>query len=252
MELIVLGSGTNVPTERACAGYLVKADVPIVMDMGYRTFSNLCNVQDRSEISHILISHMHVDHYGDFPTFFQNANHESKERQRKDLNIIGPKGSKEIFTKILSFPGLNAGKFKTSLTEVADKAFDIGRAHVMTKEVKHVDNLHCNGYRIEYQGKSIAYSGDSRLCNDIVELCRNADVAVLDCSVPKGFPKEHHLGKNHLGVTDCGTVAKRAGVKKLILSHIYPQCKGHDLVKECKESFDGEIIVAKDLMRIKI
>ena len=94
MEVIVLGSGTNVPSERACAGYLVKADVPIVMDLGYRAFYNLTKVHDRSDIGHIFISHMHVDHYGDFLPFFQNA-------------ITGPIGSKEVFTRFLGFPGLN-------------------------------------------------------------------------------------------------------------------------------------------------
>lgn len=252
MEVIVLGSGTNVPAERACAGYLVKADMSFVMDFGYKTFSNLCKVQDRSDIGHILFSHLHADHYSDFIPFFQNAFHESKEKQRRDLTVIGPIGSKELFGKILSFPGLGEGRFKTSIREVTDETFDIGNACITVKEVRHVDNLHCNGYRIEYNGKILAYSGDSRLCDEVVELCKNADIAILDCSVPKGFPKDHHLGKNHLGVTGCAEVAKRADVKKLVLSHIYPACNGHDLVKECSEIFDGKIIVAKDLMRIKV
>jgi len=252
MEVIVLGSGTNVPSERACAGYLVKADVPIVMDLGYRAFYNLTKVHDRSDIGHIFISHMHVDHYGDFLPFFQNAIHESKENPRKDLTITGPVGSKKVFTKFLGFPGLNEGKFKTSLIEAADKTFNIGSVRITTKEMRHVDSLHCNGYRIEHRGKALAYSGDSRLCDEVVELCKNADVAILDCSVPKGFPEGHHLGRNHLGVLGCGEVAKRANVKKLVLSHIYPACAGHNLVKECREVFDGNVIVARDLMRINV
>lgn len=252
MELIVLGSGTNIPSERAAAGYLVKTGEPIVMDFGYKTFSNLSKIQDRNEIGHILFSHMHVDHYSDFVPFFQNAVHESKENRRKDLNIMGPIGFKEIFTQIFSSPGFSEALFKTNLKEVSNRTFSVAEARVTAKEVRHVDKLHCLGYRIEYNGRSLVYSGDSRLCNEIVELCRNADVAVLDCSVPKGFSKEHHIGRNHLGVIGCGEVAKRANVKKLVLSHIYPECKGHDLIKECREVFDGKIIVAKDLMRIRI
>lgn len=226
MELIILGSGTAVPAEQATAGYLVIADVPIVMDIGRGTFSIL--------------------------PFLQTAIHESRDRKRKDLTIFGPAGTKKLFEIFLSLSGMADGTFKISVSDLSNETLAIGKTRITAKEVRHVDNLHCNGYRIEYGGKVIAYSGDSRLCDEAVELCRNADVAVLDCSVPKGFSKGHHLGKNHMGVTGCGEVAKRANVKKLVLSHMYPACDGHDLVKECREIFDGEVVIAKDLMRIKI
>lgn len=252
MELIILGSGTAVPTERATAGYLVKADKPIVMDIGRGTFANLCNAQRRGDVEHIMISHHHVDHYSDLLPFLQTAIHESRDAPRKDLNIIGPAGTKELFKRFLTLPGMADGTFKIHMKDVSNETFDIGKARIITKEVYHVDNLRCNGYRIEYSGKSIAYSGDSRVCDEVVELCKGADLAVLDCSVPKGFPGEHHLGKNHMGVLGCGEVASRAGVKKLVLSHMYPACDGHDLIKECGEIFNGEIIIARDLMRVEV
>lgn len=252
MEVIILGSGTAVPTERATAGYLVKTDKPIVMDIGRGTFANLCNAHRRGDVEHILISHHHVDHYSDILPFLQTAIHESRDAPRKDLNIIGPAGTKELFKKFLTLPGMVDGTFKIHVKDVSNETFTAGKARIITKEVRHVDNLHCNGYRIEHDGKILAYSGDSRLCDEIIDLCKNVDVAVLDCSVPKGFSKEHHLGKNHMGVMGCGEVAERAGVKKLVLSHMYPACDGHDLVKECREVFDGEVVVAKDLMRMKV
>ena len=252
MEVIVLGSGTNVPSERACAGYLVRTDTPFIVDMGHGTFSNLCKAADRSDIGTIIFSHPHADHYGDFIAFFQNAIHESKDKKRKDLDVIAPKGMKGIIDSMLSFPGLAEGRFKTAVRETSGETFSIGKAKIISKEVRHVDSLHCNGYRIEHRGKALAYSGDSRLCDEVVALCKNADVAILDCSVPKGFPKGHHLGRNHLGVLGCGEVARRANVKKLVLSHIYPACDGHNLVKECREVFDGDVIVARDLMTINV
>ncbi len=249
MDVIVLGSGTNVPSERAAAGYLVKTDTPFVMDMGYGTFSNLVKAQERSGIGHILFTHMHVDHYSDFIPFLQNAVHESAEKGRKDLEIFAPKGSKEILERLVSLPGLN-GNFGITVKEVLDEPFSIGGARIIPKKLRHAGGFGCVGYRIEHSGKALAYSGDTILCREIVELCRNADVAILDCSVPKGFAGQ--TARHHLGVTGCGLVAKQAGVRKLVLSHIYPACKGHNLAKECREVFGGEIIVAKDLMRFKV
>jgi len=252
MELIILGSGTAVPTERATAGYLVKTDVPIVMDIGRGTFSNLCKVQDRNEISNILFSHHHVDHYSDILPFLQTAIHESQDKPRRDIEIAGPLGTKTLFSKFLSLPGMDRGTFKISLMDVSNMSFHIGKTRIITHEVYHVDNLHCNGYRIEYGGKVLAYSGDSRVCDEVMELCKDADVAVLDCSVPKGFSREHHLGKNHMGVIGCGKIAEQANVKRLVLSHLYPACDGHDLIKECRENFDGEILIARDLMKVNV
>ncbi len=238
------------PTERSAAGYLVVADEPFVIDMGRGTFRNLSKVQDRNRIGHMLFTHMHVDHYSDFLPFMQNAIHESKERGRKNLHIIGPPGAKDIFGKMLGFPGLNEGKFKTAIREVTNESFRIGDARITPKEVRHVDKTYCVGYRIEHKGKTLVYSGDSRMCGEVMELCRDADVAILDCSIPKDSTEP--MSQNHLGVTGCGLVAKKAHVKKLVLSHIYPACDRHDLVKECKEVFDGNIIVAKDMMKINV
>ena len=245
MKVIVLGSGTNVPSRRAAAGYLVKTDTNFVMDFGYRTFYNLSQVTDRKKISHILISHLHPDHYEDFIPFFQNAVYESKKSSRKDVTVIGPPGTKRLFSAMLNFPSFDGAKFKTRVREIPEGTFSIGKTKIVAKKVDHVPYLHCLGYRIEYSGKAIAYSGDAVLCEALVELCRNCDVAILDCS----FPKNHPTG-NHLGAINCGKVASEAGVKKLVLSHLYPACNGRDMAKECREVFNGEVIIAEDLMKI--
>jgi ribonuclease BN (tRNA processing enzyme) len=47
-------------------------------------------------------------------------------------------------------------------------------------------------------------------------------------------------------------MAKRAGCKKLALTHIYPICVDYDLVKECEETFDGEVVLAEDGMKFTL
>ena len=59
--------------------------------------------------------------------------------------------------------------------------------------------------------------------------------------------------KGHLSARECGMVAAKAGAKKLVLSHLYPACSpDEDRVKESREAFDGEIVLAEDLMTINI
>ena len=59
--------------------------------------------------------------------------------------------------------------------------------------------------------------------------------------------------KGHLSAKECGLVAKKAGVKKLVLSHLYP-ADTPDIarVREAEEVFEGKVILAEDLMEIEI
>jgi ribonuclease BN (tRNA processing enzyme) len=47
-------------------------------------------------------------------------------------------------------------------------------------------------------------------------------------------------------------MATRAGARKLVLTHFYPDCEGVDLVQECRRTYSGPLILAEDLMRIEV
>ena len=131
--------------------------------------------------------------------------------------------------------------------EVADRAFTIGETRIIPRTVTHTHNLHCLGYRIEYGGKALAYSGDSQYCDSLVHLCGDVDLAVLDCSFPASRPSPVHL---HAG--QCGQVAKEAGVGTLVLSHFYPITERYNVREQAGEAYGGKIVMARDLMSIKL
>ena len=250
MKLTILGSGTNVHPIRAAAGYLVKTDQLLLFDFGPRTLKNLMKAGvNRHKIRHILFSHFHADHFADFVHFFFDAVFHSKfVGARPDLTIIGPRGTKKLFGVILkNFPGFNAAQFKTTIREVADQTFSIGRTRITARTVEHSRRLHCLGYRIEYGGRALAYSGDSMDCAGLRQLCRKADVAVLDCS----FPSQQR-GPNHMHAGDCGKVAEAAGVGRLILSHFYPVAERYDVTRQAARHFRGRIAKGRDLMRLTV
>ena len=250
MKLTILGSGTNVHPTRAAAGYLVKTDHVLLFDFGPRTLKNLMKAGvNRHRIRHILFSHFHADHFADFVHFFFDAVFYSRFiGKRPDLTIIGPRGTRKLFGIMLkNFPGFNAARFKTTIREVRDQTFTIGRTRITARTVEHSARLHCLGYRIEYGKKALAYSGDSLYCKSLVQLCRKADVAVLDCSFPANRP-----GPNHLHAGDCGRVAQEAGVKRLILSHFYPIAERYDVKWQAGRHFKGRIIMGRDLLSTAI
>ncbi|MGH7255822.1 MAG: MBL fold metallo-hydrolase [Nitrospirales bacterium] len=250
MRVTILGSGTNVHPTRAAAGYLVETDQPLLLDFGPRTLANLLKTRiDRHRIRHLLFSHFHADHFSDFITFFFDAVYHSRfVASRPDLTIIGPRGTRELFGAILrTFPGFRRGAFRVRLREVGDRAFSLGRTWIVPRTVVHSPRLHCVGYRVEYRGRAFAYSGDSEYCDNLVALCDGADAAVLDCSFPANRP-----GAGHMHAEDCGRLAHRARVRRLVLSHFYPIAERYDVRRQAARRFDGPIHRARDLMTLRL
>jgi ribonuclease BN (tRNA processing enzyme) len=250
MRLTVLGSGTNLHPTRAAAGYLVETDAVLLLDFGPRTLSNLLKSGlDRHRISHILFSHFHADHFSDFITFFFDAVIHSKfGGTRPDLTLIGPRGARKILgTIIKTFPSFDDAGFGVEIREVADRPFQIGRTEVRPRTVLHTASLHAVGYRIEYGGRAVTYSGDAQYCRSLVALCEEADVAVLDCSFPSNRP-----GINHMHAGDCGRVAQEARLRRLVLSHFYPMADRYDVKGQAAKRFAGRIEKARDLLRITL
>jgi ribonuclease BN (tRNA processing enzyme) len=251
MRLTILGSGTNVHPARAAAGYLVQTDQVMLLDCGPRTLMNLLKSGvDRHRITHILFSHYHADHFSDFITFlFDEIIFTRYEGGRRPpLTVLGPRGTTRLFgTMFGMLPGFDQTPFPVRYRDLGDRPLRIGATKIVPCSVLHSPGLHCLGYRIEYGGKALAYSGDSQYCPPLVRLCGDADVAVLDCSFPASRPNPVHL---HAG--QCGLVAREAGVGKLILSHFYPITERSDVKAQAGEAFGGPIVKAKDLLQIKV
>jgi len=251
MRLTILGSGTNLHPARAAAGYLVRTDQTMLLDFGPRTLSNLLKTGvDRHSITHILFSHFHADHFSDFITFYFDAVIYTKHSGgwRPDLTLIGPRGAKALFRSIMAtFPSFSDPPFRVHLKEVTDRAFWISETLITPRRVVHVPDLNSVGYRIEYKNKTLVYSGDAQYCDSLVRLCREADVAVLDCSFPATKP-----GPVHMHAGECGRVAEEAGVNRLVLSHFYPPADRADVKAQAAEQFRGTVIKGKDLLTIRL
>ena len=251
LHLTILGSGTNVHRTRAAAGYLVQTDQTLLLDFGPRTLMNLIKTGvDRHRITHILFSHYHADHFSDFITYlFDEIIYTKFEGgNRPPLTVMGPRGTTRLFKTMFGMlPGFDQAPFPIRYRDLSDRPLRLGSTKIIPGTVLHTPHLHCLGYRIEYRGHALAYSGDSQYCTSLVRLCGDVDLAVLDCSFPANRPNPAHL---HAG--QCGQVAHEAGSGKLVLSHFYPIAERYDVEAQAAEAFAGPIVAARDLLRIKV
>jgi len=79
------------------------------------------------------------------------------------------------------------------------------------------------------------------------EICQDADLAILDCSF-----SSHAPGGSHMHAEDCGKVAKKAKIKKLVLSHFYEAADRSNVVAQARRHFSGSIIKGKDLLTLQV
>jgi ribonuclease BN (tRNA processing enzyme) len=103
-------------------------------------------------------------------------------------------------------------------------------------------------YRFEApDGGTFAISGDSHPCDGLVEVARDADLFVCESAWPEALRKDGHLTP-----ASAGRAAAEAGVRTLCLTHFYPACAEHDLLAEARSAFDGDLVLAEDLMHFDL
>ena len=250
MELIILGSGTCVPSlKRGSSGLVVKTDGKIILiDSGSGTLERLLKAGiTYRDVDVICYTHVHPDHISDLVPFLFTCRCGDLPRQ-KDLLIVGGEGFIEFFNQLRQVFGkwLNAENYKLDLKEVVNETMSIGNIKVSTRQPAHCKES--VSYRIESsENQIIVLSGDTDYCESIISLGHNADILVLECS----FPDELKID-GHLSPSTAGEIATKSKCKKLILTHFYPSCEKHDLIAECRKTYSGDVVLAEDLMKVQV
>jgi len=249
-KVIILGSGTCVPQalRGSPANYLFFENKHFLVDGGSGSLHALAQAGiDYTLLDGIFYTHFHIDHIGDLvPTLFALTNDPTLKRT-KDFIIYGPRGLKNL---VLTYQTMFKKWISPKSFNILVHEFDdhdelaIENSHVVAYRVPHTENS--LGYRfITSDGKIIVFSGDTGYGPEIIGLARNADLAVLECSIPEEQFELHPVA-GHLTATLAGKIAQQADVKKLVLTHIYPDTDKVPLQQRCAAVFNGMVVVARD------
>ncbi|MCP4253536.1 MAG: MBL fold metallo-hydrolase [Candidatus Scalindua sp.] len=250
MKLTILGSGTAIVTaRRGSSGYLIKIeDKTLLLDSGSGTLRKIAEASSSfKEVDYAIYTHLHPDHVTDLISLLFALRIPSNYKS-KDLTVIGPAGMKEFYWNLVKVFNyfIEPRGYKLTINELSGNSLDFENFRLTSSLINHHEGS--LAYRVESkEGKSIVYSGDTDYCESIVELARNVDVLLLECSYPKHIKVEGHLNS-----TLAGRVARESNCKKLILTHFYPICDDYDIMEECGEEFSGEIVLAEDLMTVEV
>lgn len=257
MKIIILGTGTfYVNKFRSGPSYLLEVNnKKILIDCGPGTLIRLSELgMTPKDIDYVFLTHFHSDHTSDLFAFQMNFRLEEFFGDSKDYKtpiIFGPEGMKEFTKKLSEIYDLPAfdNYSKIEYREYED-LISLDEIKVKPFKVKHVAFGHeakAYALRFEFDNKSVVFSGDGVKCEGFEKATEQTDLFICDTSCSKG---KGNLA--HMDTYDVGEICQESQVKKVVLSHFYPNTKDIDLVSEVKEKYDGEVIMGKDFMELII
>ena len=252
MKLTILGSGTVVPSgSRNSAGYFVELpDARVMIDCGAGTVHALARYGlPWEQMSHLFVSHFHVDHIGELAALFFAFRYGMKTDREEPLTIVGPLGLDRVFDGLKMAFGskLVQAKFPINLrTVLPGERLELGSDSTLV--VAKTPHTHESlAVRIESRGRALGYTGDTDYSEELPSFFSKADVLISECSF-----REHRVGVPHLSVSQAGRLAARAGVARLIVTHFYFEVDEAELKEELECEYSGEVIIGRDGLSVEV
>jgi ribonuclease BN (tRNA processing enzyme) len=230
LKLTVLGSGGIFPDpRRGGAAYLLSHDDNhLLLDAGPGALRALVKAGvSLDDIDGVCITHQHADHTSEL---FLILDLERYRLRNRPLWFAGT----SIIDELISF----------HRTWGRDQPYDIpfplerlplpgsgtiGPFKIEGHRVPHTANS--VGLRITAGDRIVVYPGDCGPGTEVIQLAQNADLLVLECTMPSGSPMPSHLTPEQ-----AADIALKSAAKKLVLSHFPPTADVDAAVAICRKA----------------
>jgi ribonuclease BN (tRNA processing enzyme) len=259
------------------ANLVVVNDTPFVIDCGMGVSRQLASAGvPLASVRYIFISHHHSDHNLEYGNLVYNA---WAAGLSTPIHSFGPKGL-EAMTR--TYWELNKFDVETRIEDegrpdprklliakdIAEEGIVLQTADVKVTAFRtpHPPIMDNFAYKFETPDGVIVFSSDTAYNPKLAEFAKGADVLVhealyvpwvdrLVARVKNGATLKKHLLESHTAVEDVGKIAAASGVKVLVLSHLVPgdlDVTDDTWTEGVKRNFSGKIVVARDLMELKL
>lgn len=253
MRLHILGSGTCVPYDkRGSSGYALElSGQKLLLDCGSGTTWKLAKAGiNYLDIDHIFLSHLHPDHTGDlvpflFATKYAYGSPYGSKRENP-LCLWGGEGLDNFFEALKAVYNEWIVPETLSIGELQEGTKQFDGFSTTSTHTPHMDGS--LAYRIEEKGKSIVYSGDTDYSESLIELAGDADLLIIECSLPDDDSKR----EGHLTPGEVIKIANKSRAKKVVVTHLYPVCDEVGVVEKIRKNVRAEVIGAEDFLRMDI
>jgi ribonuclease Z len=279
IRVTILGSGDPfVKKGQAAASLLIEVGNAeqdfFFFDLGSGALANFNGLGlPVTSTTKVFLSHLHADHVGDMPTLLWSL---AKAGRRDPVEVWGPAGEHERFgtqayarhlemahawdmESLCGHPGQSGARMIT--TEVPydrpEVVYQRNGVTITSFPVIHIHNG-AVGYRLEYAGRSVVFSGDTRPCRHLVEACDGADLLIHETfptasvlSQKAGMPlsvAEMIVNGAHTSPGAAGMVFAKAGARMSAMWHLVVDHQTIGPVfEQMRTKFDGPAVISQDL-----
>jgi ribonuclease BN (tRNA processing enzyme) len=183
LRLDCLGSANAFSHGRYWSGFLLGGRV--LLDCPPQTLVQLYRLGVSSaDVGLVLLSHEHSDHIGGMDLFLLDAMQRTAEVRRAPLAIGAPPGMYDRLREVIGPSTRLPRRVDPRIVwfeQGGGSAFEWAGAHVETIKMEHTPTLTALGYRVQMEGRLLAYTGDTRICEAVDRLADHADLLIVEC-----------------------------------------------------------------------
>jgi ribonuclease BN (tRNA processing enzyme) len=247
MRLTILGCAGSFPgPEAACSAYLVEAEgFRLLVDFGSGSLSALQRYAGLHAIDAILITHLHCDHILD-ACHYVVVRRYAPEGPYPPLPMYAPVGAPDRLAAAYNHEGSLEDVY--TFYSLQPGTFPIGPFAVTVDQLNHPVETY--GVRLEHDGRVLAYSADTAPCDALERLATGADLFLCEASYLDGMQNPPDL---HLTGREAGEAATKAGVGRLLLTHLVPAWGSEALTYEAAAAaYAGPIEIVRPGARYEV
>lgn len=248
MKLTVVGWAGSFPgPESPASCYLVEHEgTSVLLDLGNGSLGALQRFTDIYAVDAVFVSHLHVDHCIDLCSYYV-ARKYRPEGPATRIPVYGPRGTADRMAAAYGLPQRTGMHDEFNFVSHAPGAVRVGPLTVETARMAHPVETYA--MRVTAAGRSLVYSADTGPTDRLVELSRDADLALYEASFVEG---EDNPADLHLTGAQAADHANRAGVERLILTHLVAWNDTEQVRAEAEAAYDGDLLVARTGLHVVV
>lgn len=274
IKVTLLGTGCPPPTmNRFGPSILVEAgEQKFLFDAGRGALQRLAQLRvPWQKVDGVFFTHLHSDHIVGFPDLWLTGWIVAPERNRP-LGVWGPRGTKammahleqayEVDIRVRQDDDRASREGVTVYAEDIHEGvvFERGGVKITAFKVDHRPIEPAFGYRIDFRGRTVVLSGDTRPSDNLIRHSEGVDLLIHEVVAPdlvqrNGMRPERarRIIAHHTTPEQAGEIFTKTHPRMVVYSHIVPPtATEEDLIAPTRKTYAGPLEVGEDLMVIEV